>query len=194
MPEIDESQLANYRTLQEFVQRGLAHPEGRKLLKQAEKLLYPDRAVPEVDAAAEVRAEVDAKLKTLDEKMAALDAAEAKRKEEEGKATLARQWQGGRDLLRAGGYTDEGVTAVEKLMEERGIFDHEAAAALHEKMHPPPEPTTVGGSTAWNFFEKPADEGPLKNALAALVEGTDLQGESFLNAAIPLALREVRGR
>jgi hypothetical protein len=46
----------------------------------------------------------------------------------------------GRAALQKGGYTDEGIAAVEKLMEEYGIPDHEAAASLHEKLQPPAEP------------------------------------------------------
>lgn len=190
MAEIEEAQLVNYKTLADFVQRGLANPKTRSLLKQAEKELFPDRAVPEVDAKAEVMEEM-AKLREQQANfIKEQEEREAKRKEEEGKANLGRQWQTGQQKARAAGYTDDGLKALETMMEERGIFDHEIAMPFFEKLHPPPEPTTVGSGQGWNFFEKPSD-GPLKEAMDALLEGHD---EAFLQAAIPDALKEARGR
>jgi hypothetical protein len=84
------------------------------------------------------------------------------------------------------GYATEGVEAIEKLMEERSIADHEAAEALFAKMNPPPPPLMTGG----NRWDWTAPE--IKNDvdLKPLFEGND---DAFLGPAIQAALKEARG-
>ncbi|MGH7053812.1 MAG: hypothetical protein ACREFA_08335 [Stellaceae bacterium] len=174
--EVDEAQLAQYRVLQDFVSKGLSNPKTRKLIKAAERELYPDRAVPEEDAKAEVMARVD----QLEERLAAQE-------RERNQGALTRQWQTGQAAARKAGYTDEGLQDLEKFMEERGVFDHELAIPAFERLHPPPEPTTVGSAANWNLFDIPKD-GP---DMQMLMEGRD---EEFLAKTIPQVLKDVRGR
>ena len=49
-------------------------------------------------------------------------------------------WERQRRTLRDGGWREEGITAVEKLAQERGIPDLEVAAAFFEKQNPPAQP------------------------------------------------------
>ena len=53
--------------------------------------------------------------------------------------------EGGLAKLRRAGWTDEGLTEVRKLMDEKGILDSEIAAAYYEKQHPPQTPATPSG-------------------------------------------------
>lgn len=183
--EIEESQLAQYGVLQDFVTKGLAHTEARKLIKKAERLIYPDRAVPEEDAKAEVLSEIDKLRQEWAEDRAAREKADTERKEAEGKDTLARQWRDGQRKAREAGYTDEGLAELEKFMEARGVFDHDLAIPAFERLHPPPEPTTVGSGQSWSFFEQPKDAPDMQ----ALLEGRD---EEFLGKTIPSVLKEIR--
>lgn len=185
--EIEESDLAQFKVLQDFVGKGLANPKTRKLLKQAERELYPDRAVPEEDAKAEVMGVVDELRQQLTAEREAREKDKAERTEAENKAALARQWQAGQAAARRAGYTDEGLAELEKFMEERGVFDHDLAIPAFERLHPSPEPTTAGNGTGWNMFDIPR-EAP---DMSALMEGRD---EEFLSRTIPQVLKEVRGR
>lgn len=185
--EIDEADLVQLKVLQDFVQKGLQNPETRKLLKSAERKLYPDRAVPEEDAKAEVLDELGKFRSEISEKFAALEKEKSERAEAESKAAVARQWQQGQAKARAAGYTDEGLASLEKFMEERGVFDHDLAIPAFERLHPPPEPTTSGNGTSWNMFDIPKEAPDMQ----ALLEGRD---EEFLNTTIPQVLREIRGR
>lgn len=185
--EIDEADLAQFQVVRDFVSKGLANPKTRKLLKAAERELYPDRAVPEEDAKAEVMGAVDELRKELAEERQAREKDRTERTEAENKAALARQWQAGQKAARDSGYTDEGLAALEKFMEERGVFDHELAIPAFERLHPPPEPTTVGNGSNWNLFDTPKDSPDIQ----ALMEGRD---EEFLAKTIPSVLKEIRGR
>lgn len=185
--EIDENDLAQFRIVQDFVSKGLANPKTRKLLKAAERELYPDRAVPEEDAKAEVMTRVDELEARLAAEREAREKDKTERTEAENKAALARQWQAGQAAARRAGYTDEGLAELEKFMEARGVFDHDIAIPAFERLHPPPEPTTAGNGASWNFFDRPSEAPDIQ----ALLEGRD---EEFLAKTIPQVLKEVRGR
>jgi hypothetical protein len=79
VPEIDENQLAAFRAYDDFYRKASADPAHRKLLKQLEKAVYPNVAVPEIDAAEAAKAEIDEKMKALDEKMEAFNKRETER-------------------------------------------------------------------------------------------------------------------
>ncbi len=53
-------------------------------------------------------------------------------------------------------YTDEGVEAVRKLMETKGLLDVDDAVAIFERANPPAVPATPGGGmtgTSWGFAD-----------------------------------------
>lgn len=188
MPEIDENQLAAFRQYHDFLSKASANPAQRKLLKQLEKMVYPDAAVPEIDAAEAVKAAVDDQLKALNERFdtwtKTQEERDAKAKEDEIKA----KWAAGQRVARDAGYTAEGLEQLEKFMTDRGVFDHDLAIPAFEKLHPPPEPVSTGNGERWNFFDAPKDD----EALGKLLEGNN--DEQFLREMIPAALRDVRGR
>lgn len=188
MPEIDENQLAAFKAYDDFYRKASNNPAHRKLLKQLEKAVYPDAAVPEIDAADAVSAAFDERMKALDEKLAAITKAgedrDAKDKENEVKA----RWAAGQAVAKSAGYTADGLEKLEKFMQDRGIFDHDIAIPAFERLNPPAEPATIGNGERWNFFDVPKDDESLKGYLES---GND---EQFLREMIPEALRDIRGR
>lgn len=187
MPEIDENQLAAFRTLQDFYAKAANNPATRKLLKQLEKQVYPESAVPEIDAAEAVKAEVAEQLKSITDRMDAWTKTQSEREEADKKAEIEKRWLAGQKVAKDSGYTKEGLEQLEAFMQERGIFDHDIAIPAFERLHPPPEPATVGSGEHWNFFDVPKDDESLKQYLET---GDD---ERFLREMVPEALRDVRG-
>ena len=186
--EIDETELANLRRVNDVAVRIGKNSKARALLQEAVAEAAPDEAGPEH----RIRTEFSEALTAIREDLAKDREERAKEKQEReadaAKRALETRWMAGRTSLRDSGYTQEGIDAVEQLMEQRGIADHEAARALHERLNPPAEPAVTGGSR-WNFFDRAA-EAANDTAFKALMDGDD---ETFLATAIPAALKEARG-
>ncbi len=183
MPEIDENQLAGYRQVAEFVQKGMANPKLRRQLMEIQKELYPN--LPnEVDVANPVLERVDALAKLIEDDKKERQERDAELAEENQKSTWERQWLTGRKKLTDSGVNPEGIEAVEKLMTERSIADHEAGWALFERLNPPPPPP-MSGSSRFNWFEG-ADKQPDLQQLF----NQDYDG--FLGKAIDSARRDFK--
>ena len=187
MVEIDESQLLAQQQVTNLVDTILKNPAARKVFHQAVKTAKPDTVIPEVDASNEVLAVVAeeraarlALQKRLDDKEAADEAAQRT-------AKFSASWESQKNGLRAEGWMDEGIAEVEKLAQERGIVDLEAAALLHQKLHPPAEPVTPNGFSM-DFFQMPAeDDAAMKKLMES--RGDD---EGALRSMINVALNDVR--
>ena len=95
---------------------------------------------PEIDAKEEVMTEVEKLRDELKAIQSARETEATQRDADKKTADFADSWSKQKQKLMRSGYTDDGVAAVEKLAEERGIPDLEAAAALFEKLNPPAEP------------------------------------------------------
>lgn len=125
-------------------------PNRRKLLEFV-KEAYPDANIPELDAAKPILADVD---KTREE-VAALKKQLAEREEKDALKERERETtdfiRKNRKMLRKRGYDEEGVGSIEKLMQERGLTDYEAAAALYEASQPREEPILPNYDRGWNF-------------------------------------------
>ena len=95
----------------------------------------------------------------------------------------------GKAQLRRDGWTEEGITGVEKIMEERGLLDPLDAAAIFEKQHPPQMPVTPSGTGAWGFLDN------VKDTEADLKKLIETRGESasLLDKMTHEALSEIRG-
>ena len=185
MPEIDENQLAGLRGLSQFVQKAMASPKHRTQLLRIQKDLYPEIAVPEIDAADPVLERVDALAKAFEEDKKAREEAAAKTAEEKSKTEWEQKWLSGRKMLNDRHYNQEGVEAVEKLMTERGIPDHEAGLALFEKLNPPPPPPLTGRS-GFGWFDNVEKDPDLDR----LLNKKDYDG--FLAEQIDIARRDFR--
>lgn len=134
----------------------LSGPQRAALLR-AYKEAYPDAAVPEIDAAAPILSEVEKLRKEWqDEREAAkkeADEKRAKEREEQANTTVA----SGRRMLRADKkLDDEGVAAVEKIMQDLGIPNYEVAYN-HWKAQQPPDPTPLpsayGNARSLDWFK-----------------------------------------
>lgn len=188
--EIDEAELLANRQVVAAVNQMMGNPKSRQLLLHARKTADPSASVPEVDAMAPVAGALDNFRKELAEER------KARAEEREAEATQRRLEQATREVegvksrLRAAGWTADGIAAVEKMAEERGTFDLEATAALHEKLNPPPPPAEPNGMGSWGFFEGADQEGGDKFVKSMLESGGDDEGA--LSREIQAALRDHR--
>jgi len=187
--EIDEAQLGAYKQVTEEVNRLLSNKDARRMLLQAKKLVDPNVMIPELDAAEPLRAEQSALAEKLDKIEQRMAEAETKRAEAERLRELNTQWERGRSRLRSNGYTDEGLSEVEKFMEEKGIADHEVAAAAFERLHPPAEPARSVSNNRFDLFS--ADDRSSDHMKALLANPEDPMA---LDSIINDTLRQVRGR
>lgn len=163
--EVDEVELMKLRQVGGIVHNIMRHPNARKFVEHAHKLVDPNARTPTIDQEQIIAApivEINKKLDTFIE-------SQTKRDEERTKTEtldrLKKQHAEGIAHLRATNWTEDGIKAVETLMEQKGLLDPLDAAAIYEKAHPPAmvaAPSSVG---AWNFAEGIAAEDPLKKLL-----------------------------
>jgi cytochrome P450 len=189
--EIEEADLKANQTLANTIQAMLRHPEARKRVLEAQKIIQPNAVIPEIDAAKPVTDAIEAMRKEMAEERA------ARQKEKEEELTARRvndfksSWERAKDTVR-GLYTDlneDGISAIEKMAEERGIADFEAAAALWRRDHPPATPQAPGGS-GWAFFEDPQDNVKEFMEKQMASKGED---ESGLARQVNSVLADIRG-
>lgn len=188
--EVDEAELLTSRSVVAAVNEMLRNPKSKELLEQARKTANPQAYVPGVDDKAPINAALDDFRKEL---KAEREAREKDRQAEDERRRLdeaRRQVDEQKGRLRAAGYTTEGIAAVEKMAEERGIFDLEAAAALHEKLNPPPAPAEPNGFGSWGFFDQETKDDTF---VQKMMESRGEDDEA-LHREVHAALREVRGQ
>lgn len=187
--EIDESELNSHRQVTQAMQNLLNNPKTRRKILEAQKELNPNMVIPELDAAEPLRAEY----KSLSDQIASMakiiEDDKAAREQEKTLSKLQKQWDSGRGKLRAAGYTDEGLAEVEKFMEEKGVADHEVAAAAYERLHPPVEPVRPVGGNRFDMLDARESS---SDSMKALLENPD--NEHALGSVINETLRSVRGR
>ncbi len=192
MPDIDEAELTQLRNLRTQVGALLKNPAAKRTLAKAVKLVNPDDPLAkEADAVDPIDQRFADMEKELAAEKKAREAAEAKRDQDVRFAQLAEtRTRGIAHLRQVERYTDDGVKAVEKLMEEKGILDPLDAAAIYEKQHPPQMPIVPSsGSGGWNFMAPPAEtETDLKQLIETKGENIPLVDRMAWGA-----IQEVRG-
>ena len=186
--EVDETEFLNNKKLSELVGKMLKNPEARRRVLEAQKIISPETAIPELDAAKPVQDAVAALGDKFDKALAEIKAERDKEKEDARLITLQNRWRSGQDFLREHGYNDEGIKKVEELMEARGIASHEDAAKIFEFDNPPPPPATPG-SGSFNLFDVQDKTDDFKELLAS--KGNS---ESVLRKMTDAAIAEVRGQ
>jgi len=157
--EIDEAQYAAQQRLTALYQGMMANPKAREQLYAAAKLVDPNLPTPELDAKGEIIGEIQKR----DEEIAALkkrmDDDAAAREQEKLTQQFAQTWDAKRARLREQGYTSDGIEKIEKLAEERGIVDLDAAAALFDKQNPPASLSHPGGGIgSLDLFQQSAQD------------------------------------
>lgn len=189
--EVDETQFLAQSDLAKTVSAMLKNKDSRALVLKAQKIVNPSAVIPEIDAAAPVQAELEAARKEFSEGLAAIKKEREDEVAERRRSALVSKFEEGRKSLRSEGYNDDGIAEVEKLMEAKGIIDHEDGKTLFEKLHPPQEPARATGFGSWNFLDEAKGDKADTN-MKRLLESKG-EDEGALNSMINTALTEARG-
>lgn len=185
--EVEETEYLASEKLRKTVQAMLGNPDARRKLLEAEKIVNPQAAIPEIDSAKPLEDKIAALQKQIDDDKKARAEKDEKDETERKLAQLNGKWEKGREKLREQGYTEEGIKKIEELMASKNIIDHEDGLTIYEKHNPPPSPGLSTGPN-WNFFETPKEgEDSMKKLLES--KGED---ESVLRKMTNEALSEVR--
>jgi hypothetical protein len=191
--EIEEADFLASRQLTQAIQAMMAKPESRKKLLEAQKIVNPNAVTArdyQDEVLDEVRKERDERL-AFQKKLEDDKAAEAvERRTSEFRSTWERQKQTVRE--RYPDLNDKGVEDIEKLAQDRGIPDLEAAAALYRQLNPPPAIEHPSGPSGFNLFDIPQQD-DMKDHMKKLMDSGG-ENESELNAMIRETLADVRGQ
>jgi hypothetical protein len=193
--QVDETEfLASQGTLK-ALQGMLANPEARKLVLKARKISDPTASIPEIDAAEPVNKEIQALKDQFEALKAERAAAEEAAKVQAHTDSFINSWKAKKTEYRDAGYNTDYVESVEKLAQERGIADFDAAAALFDKMNPKAsisEPTGFGRSGLFGLSETEDDY--TKNLVKYKQEnGPFAESDSMLMGEVDKVLTEIRG-
>ena len=118
------------------------NPKTRAKALELIKEVLPNFSIPEVDVPKHATALIDQKMKAVTEKLEALEKKEQDEKTKKSAQSIDELIASGRKQLKKEGYSDEGIDKIEKLMQDRGLTDYEAAASLFDRQNPPDEPVT----------------------------------------------------
>jgi Skp family chaperone for outer membrane proteins len=155
--EVDEAEWNRMQALQQVAVKIAGNPGARKIFEQAHKMVDPNASTPMTDQERAHNEPLNA-LKT--EFQTKLDALQKERDDEKRDTTLRQLAdKQERDFARLKSehrYTDEGVAAVRKLMETKGLLDVDDAVAVFERANPPQMPATPSGGhgSSWGFVEQ----------------------------------------
>lgn len=190
--EIDEEEVLRLRKLQQITAQIWSHPEARKLVQRAQKVVDPNAVTPDLDRDKPIDDRFEALAKELAEVKKTSAEKEAKADQDAKLAKLGNDFESGRRRLLSQGVTEEGIKGCEELMEQKGILDHEVGWAYFEKLHPPQSPVAPRGSGAWNFLDAPDDSAHGED-IKKLIE-TRGESELLTDKMTRQALAEVRGQ
>jgi hypothetical protein len=158
--EIDEAEYNRLAALQGIASKIVANPAARKRLEEAHKMVDPNATTPALDQERQQAEPLQAMEKKFADELAAI---KKERDDERNEARISRiageQERGFRRLRTEYRYTDEGVEAIRKLMETKGLVDVDDAVAIFERSNPPPTLASPSGMTgsAWGFADVNAD-------------------------------------
>jgi hypothetical protein len=155
MVEVDEEQLRRDSVLRATVAKILQDPKAKRLMEQAHKMVDKDAVTPGLDTEEKIEAAVGATKAEIEALKKQLAEDREKREHEAKVGALQKSIEDGIAKLVSEGWMPDGITAVRKLMEDKGIVDPAIAAAYYEKTHPAPAPV-AGGGGPWNFIEASA--------------------------------------
>jgi len=191
--ELDEGEYNNLMALRGVAARIISKPESRRLLEQAQKMVDPNAATPFLDQEAAQMAPVRELEKSVNDRIARFEKEQEDKKREDTLTAIAQRQTAGLAQLRRAGYTDEGVAAVQKLMEDKGLLDVEDAVAIFERANPPQMPSTPQGGmtgTSWGFADVNADS---DKAIQELISSKGAN-DSVADRMAAAALQDFRSR
>lgn len=186
--QITEAEYNESQRLRGQVAKLFGNKKARALVEKAYKELDPTAATPTADELEQANAPIDALRKDFNEFVKAENDRREKEETERKVADFSKKMEEQYAELRAQGYTDEGIAAVKKLVEEKNLFPLDAAA-IHERNNPP-QATVVptGNSGAWNFMQQPDDgDKDIKDLIASKGES-----EPVLGRMISKAINDIR--
>lgn len=180
MAEISDNELTTLRNAMSLLQGMNNDPKSRAHLEKAIKVVKPEVVTEEEQAERMAKPFVEkfeSATKTLEERIAALDARDAAAAERDQERALDDSFS----RLRKAGYTDDGLEKIKKLMVDRSIPDPEAAAALFDKQNPAP-PADAPGFTPdhWNF-QTDESKRDIKGLFADPEKWADKEAANVLN-------------
>lgn len=167
----------------------MANPKAKRKIFEAVKEADPNAKIPELEIEEAARQPVLELQEQVTKLSKQIEEDAAKREQDTKLSALRGGVDEGKRKLRQSGWTDEGIAAVEKVMEDKGIIDVEVAAAYYEKQHPPAAPAMPRGQGNWGFVESVHDD---EKDLKAMVESRG-QNEMLADKMAREVLNEFRG-
>ncbi len=185
--EVDEGEYNQMIALRNVASKIVADPKARRKLEEAQKLIDPNAATPMLDQDRMANEPLNVMKGELSAEIAALKKERDDEKREQTLASIAdKQAKAFARLKNEHRYTDEGVEAVRKLMEAKGLLDVDDAVAIFERANPPAVPATPGGGmtgTSWGFADVNADSDKLiQELIATKGESTSVSDRMANNA------------
>src|SRR6266851_4064959 len=155
--EIDEGEYNQMIALRNVASKIVADPKARRKLEEAQKLIDPNAATPMLDQDRLANEPLNVMKGELSAEIAALKKEREDEKREQTLASIAdKQTKAFARLKNENRYTEEGIEAVRKVMEAKGLLDVDDAVAIFERANPPAVPATPGGGmtgTSWGFAD-----------------------------------------
>jgi hypothetical protein len=188
--ELDEGEYNQLVALRGIAQKIVSNKKANALLEQAHKLVDPNVPTPTLDAERSQTEPLTAMQKKFDDEIAALKKERDDEKRDATLASIAQRQAEGIARLKRERWTDEGVAAVQKLMETKGLLDVDDAVAIFERNNPTPIPATPGGGAggAWNFTDM---AGEADKAIKDLIDSKG-QNDQIADRMAGQALNEFR--
>lgn len=190
--QVEESEYAAQRNVIGAVDKILANPKARKLMLEAQKIVNPNAPIPEIDAAAPLKEELDRVRGEVGKVTEMLARDKAEREEAVARERLATKWEAGRRYAQQDQrYNEEGLNKLEQFMEANAIFDHKIAIPAFERQNPLPEPVhPSNGRTIFDIFDQQAGDDTYAKELLA-TRGED---DAVVMREVHKTLNEMRGQ
>jgi hypothetical protein len=157
--EVDEAQWNSAQNVVRSVSEIMKDPNRRLKLLELQKEAEPNAVIPEIDARKPFEEAVSGIKKNLEELRSELQAEREKRDNDKKLTEFTKKWEDGRAFLRKHGYNDDGIGKIEKLMEDRGIANHEDAGRIYEQLFPPQQPMKSGNTAVTQFINSARTDG-----------------------------------
>src|SRR5882672_10124828 len=121
--EVDEEEHNRNVALRNVAAKIVANPAARRKLEEAQKLIDPNAATPALDAESSTMGPINALRDELTKKLDDLNKGQEERDRQARINEIAGKQASDKTQLRRDGYTDEGLTAIEKIMTDKGLLD-----------------------------------------------------------------------
>ncbi len=170
----DHKRAREFEVMHQEIAGGTNRMDLLKLLKKQ----YPNLAVPEIDAAAPVNEAVDKLRQEFSEYRESVAKERKEREDTERESRAKGTVADGRKWLREQGCDEEGVVAVEKIMQDANLANYEIAFSHFARNQPKPEtlPSGAYGGQSLDWFQAAEDAPDHKLLLEA--------PEKFKNAEV----------